>query len=108
MAKYAYKYSDEAEKTALLQQHADKFLLEDRSRIVVVDDVEGKEHYLIFSDEDPEPERTGFKELDIASITPAQVDAYIDNNVTDLASAITVLKLYGKALLLLAKKSRIT
>jgi hypothetical protein len=107
MARYAYKYLDEAEKTALLQQHTDKFLLEDRSKIVAVDDVEGKEHYLIFSDEDPEPEHTAFKGLDIASITPAQVDAYIDNNVTDLASAITVLKLYGKAIILLAKKTRI-
>lgn len=38
------------------------------------------------------------------NMTPAQVNNYIDTNVTDLASAKTVLKFYGRMLLLLARK----
>ena len=36
--------------------------------------------------------------------TPAQVDAWIDNNVTDLASARTVLKLLARVVALLARE----
>lgn len=37
--------------------------------------------------------------------TPAQIEAYIDATVVDLASARTVLKQMGKMLLILAKRS---
>jgi hypothetical protein len=40
---------------------------------------------------------------DLINLTYAQVDTYIDNNVTDLASAKTVLKCYGKIILAILK-----
>ena len=46
-----------------------------------------------------------YKKLEIASITPDQVDTYIDNNVTDLASAKETLKLLAKGLIRVAKKA---
>ena len=46
---------------------------------------------------------SGIKSSFIDGLTPAQVETYIDNNVTDLASAKEVLKKMGKIILHLAK-----
>ena len=46
-----------------------------------------------------------YKKLEIANITPDQVDTYVDSNVTDLASAKEVLKLLAKGLIRVAKKA---
>ena len=46
---------------------------------------------------------SGIKSSFIEGLTPAQVETYIDNNVTDLASAKEVLKKMGKIILHLTK-----
>ena len=46
---------------------------------------------------------SGIKSSFIDGLTPAQVETYIDNNVTDLASAKEVLKKMGKIILHLTK-----
>lgn len=38
------------------------------------------------------------------AMTPAQVNSYIDTQVTDLASAKTVLKFFGRMVLILARR----
>ena len=50
------------------------------------------------------PEQEEYHKLQISTITPEQIDNYVENNVTDLESAKTVLKLYGKALIRVARK----
>lgn len=48
-------------------------------------------------------ERAQLRRHQIANATPAQIDNYIDNNVTDLESAKDVLKLLAKFVILNAK-----
>ena len=50
---------------------------------------------------------SGMKASFLSGKTPAQVDNYIDNNVTDLASAKAVIKLMAKAILYIAKHSNL-
>lgn len=102
MAKNKYEYKNKAERATLLATNSNRFLVLDSSEII---DEEGiKKHYLTFDDIDPEPERTKFKGLDFAALTPEKVDNYIDTNVTTMATAIPVLKQLTKAVVLLAKK----
>ncbi len=92
-------YADDQERAAVLTANAGMYLVEDRRH------EDG--NYLVFDDTPADEEGVEFRKLTLANLTPDDVDAYIDSNVTDLASARAVLKLYGKAVLWLAKKNRI-
>jgi len=46
----------------------------------------------------------GVKGSFLNKLTPVQIDTYIENNVTDLASAKTVLKKIAKIVLYIAKQ----
>ncbi len=92
-------YADDQERADVLDANAGMYLIEDQRH------EDG--NYLVLDDTPPDEEGVEFRKLSLANLTPEDVDAYIDTNVTDLASARAVLKLYGKAILWVAKKNRI-
>jgi CRISPR/Cas system-associated protein Cas7 (RAMP superfamily) len=49
---------------------------------------------------EPEAEKARLRKDAILNATPRQIDNYIDNNVTDLASAKEVLKIIAKIAIL--------
>ncbi len=93
------QYADDQERADVLTANAGMYLVEDQRH------EDG--NYLVLDDIPPDVEGVEFRKLTFASLTPDEVDTYIDTNVTDLASAKMVLKLYGKAILWMAKKNRI-
>jgi len=94
--RYRMPYGDDAERQALLQANSELFLTGEENLL------EG--NFLVFDDVNPVEPQSEYRKLPMGSLDPAGVDAYIDANVTDLASAKAVLKLYGKAIAWLAKK----
>jgi hypothetical protein len=93
------EYTDEASRAQAIA---------DNSGLILIEEQNHKDgNYLIFGDKPREDVTSEFRKLSLASLTPDDVDTYIDTNVTDLASARAVLKLYGKAILWMAKKNRI-
>ena len=53
------------------------------------------------------PIKEGFKTSILYNITPTQLDTYIDSNVANLAQAREFLKKMGRAILWLAKQSKL-
>ena len=54
---------------------------------------------------DADPDKEDFKSSVFAGVTPARAETWIDNNVTDLASAKNALKKIVKVLLYLVRRS---
>ena len=90
------EYTDAASRTQAIADNPSLRLVADhRSRI---------KNTLVFTDEPPPvSHKNEYRKLPIATLDPAQVDTYIDNNVTNIASAKTVLKLLAKGLIRVAK-----
>ena len=80
-------------------------IISDNSTLRLIEDqILGDRNILIFTNAPaPIDHKREYKKLSIATLKPDQVDTYIDNNVTNIASAKTVLKLLAKGLIRVAK-----
>lgn len=97
-----YKYKDEAARQSIINS-----LVTQQGKFIVEEHNHGDGNYLVIVDTIPEDDAEEYRKLPLAKLTPTQVDAYIDTNVTDLVSAKAVLKMMAKAMIRIAKKSGI-
>lgn len=72
-------------------------------RVIGIERVGSGNWVTLTDDPVPENHKKQYQKLSLSTLDPTQVDAYIDNNVTNIASAKTVLKLLAKGLIRVAK-----
>jgi len=97
--RYRVPYTGEAERQVVLQDNSGMFLAGEENLL------EGD--FLVFDDIKAVEPESEFKKLSLGGIAPGEVDVFVDANVTDLATATGLLKVYGKAILWLARKANL-